>query len=331
LKNKRGNIIKVTVGILLSVLFLFLAFRKIEFTQMKSAFSDVNYWWLLPAILLTLVSHWIRSIRMQYFLSNLKKVRVSTLFSATMIGYMGNTVLPAHLGEIFRANVVGNREKISTSSVLATIVIERVVDMFSLLLIMVGALIFYPFPDLVKTGGYLMLIGTVGLALFLVLLKLQTEKTMSFLRFFIRILPKNLSERIEGTIVAFIDGINGLKRKRDYLYILIHTILIWGLYWATLHFVFFAFNLIEIYNMNTVSSVVVLVITAVSVVIPTSPGYVGAYHFFCQFSLALFGVPRPVGLSFGFVAHGISIIPTALIGFVLAWREGLNRLRIKRD
>ena len=298
---------------------------------MKEAFQSANYWWLIPAVIVQLIAHWIRSVRWQYFLGNLKKIPVSTLFSATMIGYMGNTVLPAHLGEIIRANVVGHGEKIPTSSVLATVVIERIIDMFSLLIIMVAVLLIYPFPDLVKTGGYIMLVGTVGLALFLVLLKMQNQPTMEFIRFFLKFLPQKFSERIESMIVAFIDGISGQKRKRDYIFIVVYSMLIWGLYWATFHITFLAFDLIGTYDLNPISSIVLLVITAFSIVIPSSPGYVGTYHYLCQFSLELFGVPGSIGLSFAFVAHGVGMIPTALIGFAFAWREGLNRLSVKSD
>ena len=297
---------------------------------MKVAFLEANYWWLIPAMIMHLSCHWARSIRWRYFLARTKLVPVWTLFQATMIGYMGSTILPAHLGEIFRANVVGNRENVATSSVLASIVIERIVDMFSLLLIMVGILLIYPFPDLVKTGGYIMLFGTLCLTLFLVLLKVQSKKTMAFVVFFLRFLPQSFSRQVETMIRAFIEGINGLSRKRDYLYILIHSALIWALYWLALHLTMVAFNLFDLYQLNAVSSMVLLVVTTFSIVIPSSPGYVGAWHYAAQLSLALFGVPRAVGLSFAFVAHGINVVPTALIGFVFAWLEGLGRISKKQ-
>ena len=331
MKNKGSTLLKLIIGILVSVLLLYLAFNKIKFDQMKDAFQTANYWWLVPAVVVQLISHWVRSIRWTYLLARVKQVPTWTLFYATMIGYFGNTVLPAHLGEFFRGNVVGKKEGIPTSSVLATIIIERIIDMFSVLLIMVGVLLVYPFPDMVKTGGYVMLTGTVGLALFLVLLKVQNERTMGFVNFFLRLLPQGLSQRIEGLIEAFVDGINGLSRKRDYIYILVHSILIWALYWLALYLTMEAFNLSEIYKLNAISSAVVLVVTAISVVIPSSPGYVGAYHYACQLALAWFGVPRAVGLSFAFVAHGISVVPTALIGFVFAWQEGLKRLNVEAD
>ncbi len=185
MKKNRNNTIKLLIGLAISALFLYLAFGKIDFEKMKTSFLEANFWYFIPAAGAVLFSHWIRSIRLQYLIKSIKKVPVAELFSATMIGYMGNTIFPAHLGEFFRANVIGNRENISSSSVLATIVIERILDVFALLIIMVFALVVYPFPEYVTKSGYIMFFLVVCLAIFLVLLKKQTEKTMAFVGIFL--------------------------------------------------------------------------------------------------------------------------------------------------
>ncbi len=328
---KNNNILKLTIGIAISGLFLYLAFGKIDFGKMKDSFQSANLWLFIPAILVQFIAHWLRAVRWQYFLNSIKRVPVSSLFAATMIGYMGNTVLPAHLGEVFRANVIGNKEKISTSSTLATLVIERLIDVLSLLVIMVAALIIYPFPDWVTKSGYIMFVLTIGLFVFLILLKQQNKSTVKLLNFGLKLLPKSISTKVAGIIASFINGINGMERKRDYLIVFVLSLSIWFFYWLTLLFVFLSFNLFEIYNINIISSIVLLVITTISVVVPSSPGYVGTYHYLCQLSLQLFGVPGSVGLSFAFVAHGISIIPTAIVGFFLAWKVGISRLKDKVD
>jgi uncharacterized protein (TIRG00374 family) len=242
---------------------------------------------------------------------------------------MGNTVLPAHLGEVFRANVVGRNEKIPTSSVLATVVMERIIDVFTLLIIMLVAVFAYPFPDWVTLSGYVMFAGVAGLFLFLFLLKQQHKLTVSLMNFGLGLLPKKIANKLEELIHTFIGGLNGMTKKKDYLKVAVLSLVIWFCYWLLFHTLFYSFDLVEGYNLNAVSSLVLLVITTISVVVPSSPGYVGTYHFLCMKSLELFGVPGSVGLSYAFMAHGISIIPTAIVGFMLAWKEGINRLSQK--
>ena len=328
---KNNNLLKLITGIVISIAFLYLAFGKINLDQMSKSFQQANFWIFIPTVFMTLIAHWLRGMRWQLFLKSIKKVSVWSLFSATMIGYMGNTVLPAHLGEVFRANVVGNREGIPTSSVLATLVIERIIDVLTLLVIMVVAVFIYPFPDWVTKSGYIMFALTLALFAFLVLLKRQNRFTLGVLRIALKLFPKFIARKIEELLQAFIKGINGLDRKRDYFSMFLLSLMIWGCYWLALHLLFYSFNLIEVYHVNTVSSVVLLVITTISIVVPSSPGYVGTYHYLCQLSLALFGVPRSVGLSFAIVAHGLSILPTALIGFIFVWKEGIDRLKTTRE
>lgn len=328
---KLNTLIKLIAGIAVSAVFLILAFGKIHPGQMKLAFQNASFWIFIPSALCTFIAHWLRSIRWQLFLKSVKKVPIRHLFSATLIGYMGNTVLPAHLGELFRANVVGNREGIPTSSVLATLVLERIIDILALLLIMVAAVLIYPFPEWVTRSGYIMFALTLVLFLFLILLKRQNRLTLGLFQLGLRIFPKAIARKLEELLHAFTSGINGLQSKGDYIRMFILSIGIWFFYWAGLHLLFYSFGFIDAYGVDALSSVVLLVITTISIVVPSSPGYVGTYHYLCQLSLELFGVPRSAGLSFAIVAHGLSILPTALVGFLLAWKEGINRLKPKEE
>ena len=326
-KIANSNTIKLLLGLGISALFLYLAFGKIDTDKMLASFGEANAWYFIPATLAIFIAHWLRAVRWQYFLDSVKRVPVIQLFKAVLIGYMGNTVLPAHLGEVFRANVIGNREKVATSSVLATVVIERLIDVLSLLVIMVATLIIYPFPEWVTRSGYIMFGLTIALFVCLYLLKRQNKLIVALMEFGLKLLPKGLSAKIEEIINAFVDGINGIQRKRDYLIVLLQSISIWFFYWLSLHLIFLAFDLYNTYDLTTISSVVLLVITTISVVVPSSPGYVGTYHYLCQLSLELFGVPGAVGLSYAFAAHGISVIPTAIVGFFVAWKVGVDRLK----
>ena len=86
-----------------------MAFRKVDFQQMWQALDSANYWYLLPAILVMLFSHYLRAIRWRYLLDSISRLDVGTLFSSLMIGYAANIVLPAHLGELLRAYVLSKK------------------------------------------------------------------------------------------------------------------------------------------------------------------------------------------------------------------------------
>ena len=331
MKKSAGKSFKLIIGLLVSVLFLYLAFREIDFSKMKDAFFKADYRYFIPIVFSIFISHWLRSFRWQYLLKSLKKIPVTRLFTATLIGYMGNTILPAHLGEIFRANVIGNSENISSSSTFATIVIDRIIDVLSILVILVFALMVYPFPDSVKTSGYIGFVLVIALFVFLVFLKRQNKRTMAILRFCLRVIPEKAAGRIEDLIIAFIDGLNGLEKRRDYIIITVLSFCIWFCYWLNFYFLCYAFNLFEFYHLKAVTSLVLLVITTASIVVPSSPGYVGTFHYLCKISLGWFGVPGAIALSYAIVIHALSNYPVALAGLICAWREGMNRIKTEKE
>ena len=116
------------VGLLISVVFLYLAFRKIDFRDLWSTLVSVQYWWLIPGLGIYFVGVLVRTWRWQFLLAPLKKVSIKTLFPIINIGYMGNNVFPLRMGEVLRAVVLKRRESVSISGSLATIVVERIFD-----------------------------------------------------------------------------------------------------------------------------------------------------------------------------------------------------------
>lgn len=318
-----NNKIKFAIGIAISLVFIFLAFRKVNFADMWQAFKSANYWYFLPAIVITFLSHFLRSLRWRYLLDPIKRVDIPSLFSALIIGYMANVFMPAHLGEFIRAYILGKKRDIALSSTFATIVIERIIDIFSLLTLMVVTIFVYPFPAWVTKSGYIMFAATFALFLFLVLLKVKTRQTLQVIHFFVKPLSAKFAQKIEGLLIKFVAGVVALKKWQDYLVVTALSIIIWSCYAGVFYFSFFAFDFNTTYHLPWTASLVLLVITTVSVVVPSSPGYVGTYHYLCQLSLAMFHVPAGPALSFATVVHGISFLPVLIAGLFLARYEGM--------
>jgi len=323
MRNVKSKV-NVLLGIVVTIIFLYFALRRIDFDLMKKSLIDANYWLFIPSIVIIFISHLLRTFRWQLLLKPIKLVPVKHLFPALMIGYMGNFILPAHLGEIFRAYVIKKKDAIPASSVLATIVIERVIDVFSLVIIMAIIMVIYPFPDWINKSGYLLFVATIIFFLLLLLFKKYQDKMKRILCIVFRFLPEKHMNKLLSITDAFFIGIRGLKSRRDYMFVILHSILIWSCYWLTLHLNFYTFNIISTYHLGYIASLVVMVITTVGVVIPSSPGYIGSYHFLCQLSLEFFGVERTIGLAYAIYMHALNFILIFIVGLLLAWKEGVD-------
>jgi glycosyltransferase 2 family protein len=323
------NTTRLIIGCLIGLVFLYLAGRKVDFSLMWEAFTRVNYWFVLLAVPIIFFSHFLRALRWRYLMDPIKRVDLASLFSALLIGYMANILMPAHLGELLRAYLLGKKREVSASSTFATIVVERIIDVFALLLLMVFAILLYPFPDWINKAGYAMLVGTVGLFVFLILLKKYFSFFERFLNLVFRPLSKGLQERLVRGIGRFVSGIVPLRSVWDYPVVAVLSVVIWACYGFIIHLVLYAFDFVSVYHLPWSTSLIVLVVTTIGIVVPSSPGYVGTYHWLCQISLAMFGVPAGPALSFAILTHGVNFLPVLIAGLILAYYEGVEIFRVQ--
>ena len=329
--RSNNHYLKIIIGIAISFFFLFLAIRKIDVTQMKQAFSVANYWYIFPSIVIIFISHWFRSLRWKLLTAPLKQMKAKDLFSSLLIGYSANTVLPAHLGEFLRAYTIGRKYNVAMPSVFATIVTERIIDILSLIAIMILAFLLFPFPTWVKNSGILLSSFTLGLLLLFLLSRKYQQNIYRLFDFLFKPFKVEIKSRVTNLFASFFDGVQPLKKTSDYLSVVILSCILWICYLGVFYISFYTFDLIQTYNLNFTAAVVLLVITTISLVVPSSPGYIGTYHWLCQVSLELFSVPGSVGLSFAILLHLINFFPVFIVGFILAWKEGISFTKEKRN
>ncbi len=325
LKNNRNKLI---IGVIISIVCLFLAFRQVNFSEMWQAFKKANYWYMAPAVSVLFLSHFLRAIRWRYLLDPIRRLDTRSLFSSLIIGYAANTFTPAHLGEFLRAYVLSKKRQIPMSPVFATIVVERIIDVFSLLCLMLLAFFLNPFPDWVINSGYVMFVGSAGLLAFLIFLKKKESTTMKFAGVIFKAFPQGFENRIELIIKKFVTGISPLRRWHDYITTAILSFIIWACYGGSIYFCLHAFDFVGAYHLDWTVSLIILVITTIAVVVPSSPGYIGTYHYLCQISLAMFAVPAGPALSYATVLHGVNFLPVFIVGFIFANYEGMAILRM---
>ncbi len=313
--------LKAILGVLISIIFVYLAFRNVDFGEMLAAMRSANYLWLVPVFFAMLTSHWLRAVRHHYFLAPIKPVRSHPLFSALMIGYAGNNLLPLRMGEFLRAYALGKSQNLSKTSAFATVLVERVVDLLSLLVILAIAVLVYPLPQNIKNWGYIIFALTVTAIVVMVLLMEKTEATLAF---FEKILPARLFAGVQKTAHSFLQGFVVLKKTEHYGKIVLLSLGVWFLYVMVVYLSFYAFDFPQNYALNLTASLVVLATVSIGIMIPASPGFVGTYHWFCMTSLAFYHVPQSEALSFAVVSHALNTIPFTLIGLGYFWRENLH-------
>src|SRR6476620_12635636 len=131
---------KFWLGVVVSIVFLTLALRWLDFAGFWTTVRQANYWWLIPGIAIYFAAVWARTWRWHYMLRHVKQISMRRLFPVVVIGYMGNNVYPARAGEVLRSYILKRREAVPVRVSLATVVRERLCDGLVMLLFVFVAL-----------------------------------------------------------------------------------------------------------------------------------------------------------------------------------------------
>jgi len=312
--------LNMLLGAAIGVVFIYLAFRNVNFSEMVDALQRANYWWLFPALSAMTLSHWVRAMRWRYFLLPAKDVKVRSLFSALLIGYAANNVLPLRLGEFLRAYAVGRTDGVSKSFAFATVVVERLVDVLSMLVVFAVTIFFVPLPENIKETGFSLFLITGTLIVLLGLLSAKPTATLSAVR---RLLPARVFEKVHKVLHSFLEGLGALRATEHYLKVIGTTVLMWGLYAVAVYVSFWAFDFVRNYQVDFFASFVVLIMVSIGLMIP-SPGSVGPYHFFCKMALLIYAVSAEEAMSFAIVSHAMNMVPFTALGLLFFWKQNLH-------
>ena len=315
---KKRNII----GLVISALLLYLAFRKVDTGLLMQTLARAEYLWLVPAFFLMLISIAFRALRWKYLLRPITNAHFVHLFSASAIGLMANNLLPARLGEIARAWVIGEKEGISKTSSFATLVVEKVFDGFAVILFLAIALIFADFeiPVPYRKITYVAVLSYFAALGFLFLLHFNHDKAISIAMTIMRPLPSRTSSRIRKFIDSFGEGLGVLRNPFDIAVAGLLSIFVWVPSIIVMHLVIRSFGL----DLPVQASIMVFNIVTFGIMIPSAPGFVGTVQYCFVIGLGLFGVAESEALSVSIVYHAGVFIPFTAAGLFCLAREGIS-------
>ena len=269
--KKRVNIL---IGLIVSAIFIYLAFRRVELAEIIYSLRNVNYLWIIPIMLAVILTIVIRAHRWKYLLQPIRKYNTGSLFPSVMIGFMANNILPVRLGEIVRAYSLGVKSGESRSSIFATVVIERVFDSLALMLIFWLVFLYIPVPPDVRKFGIISLVFNIAAIIGLLLLKGKGESLIGIILPKLSFLPSRFRNKLEIIIKKFLSGLNIFNEYRALGHIALWSMILWLLLGSMNYFAFMAFGLYP----NPAASFILLLFVSAAVMLPSAPGFVGLFQ-----------------------------------------------------
>ena len=289
---------------------------------------------LIAAVFTTLATYALRAFRWQYLLAPIGPTRFSTAFRATVIGFAASFLLPARAGEVIRPYLLARREGLSGSAAFATIILERLLDLVTVLLLFAffvftsasGAVSGDP-AQLARVtfgGGLAALAGIAALGVLFALAGHPERIGRAALRIE-RVLPAALARGVARFVESFAQGLAVMRQPRRLLVSLLLSFPLWMSIAAGIWLTTQAFHITVPYT----ASFLIMTVLVVGVAMPT-PGAVGGFHAAYQIAVqTFFAVPTDRAVGGAIVLHAISFMPVTILGIVFMAREGITLSRAR--
>ena len=320
---------RLFAGAVVALALLAFFFRGVDWSALGTALRDARPLPLLGLVVVTLGVYSARAWRWGDLLLPLDRVRYADLFSATMVGFASGLLIP-RAGELLRPWLVSRRYSVTTSAGFATVILERLLDLITVLALFAAYLFVLPTPrqqiegqltELLKLGGALTAGVALGVLVFLLALHANAERVIGTLERWLQHAPRWLAEPCGKILRAFSSGLAVLRAPFGLLgRIGLQSLLTWLLIALGFHLNHMAFGI----ELPFHATFLLMAFLVVGVAIPT-PGMVGGFHAFYLLALSeVFGVPRATAAAAAVAAHALSNLPVLVLGLVLLGREGLS-------
>lgn len=318
---------KLWLGALGTVLFLALFFARTDFGELGDALAEANYWWVVPAIAVWFVSAWFRALRWRLLLGHLAKVTTAALYPIVIIGYMANNLLPARTGEIVRAYILGERHRVSKMSTLGTITVERLLDGFVLviMLVVVGA-----FVGLDNSLRVLAIATAAALTLGLIVLLWATSashRAHRLVELGLRLTPTRFRPTARTLAAAFIDGLTSLQKPPIVAMVLLTTLIAWLLEAFMYYLVGISFDLGEPFS----TYLLVTAAANLAITVPSTSGGVGPFELAARETLTSLGIASGAASAYAVALHGFLLLPVIVAGLLCLWGINISLARVVRE
>lgn len=314
--------LKFILFLLVGIVLLWLAFRNVEYRKLLEGLKNADYRWVLLSMCFGLAAFISRARRWNILIHPLGySPALKNTFFAMMTGYLANLALP-RVGEITRCVALGRKEKIPVDQLIGTVVIERTLDLISLLSIMVVLIIIRgeEINEFLKESIFIPMQEKVFAVLGFtwitwVIIFVVTVLTLFLLNWYRRKLRKFLFfSKMFDIARGILNGFKTIASLRSKWEFIFHTVFIWVCYMMMTWVVVFAIEPTS--HIGLGDSIFLLVVGGLGMSVPVQGG-IGAFHYAVSRGLAfLEGVSLEDGLVYAFLSHESQLILVVVIGII---------------
>ncbi len=319
------NRIRLAISLALSLLFLYLAMRGVDWPRLWDLFRTGNYAYLPLVFLLIAVIGGVRSVRWHLLMERDPGLTLADIFHLVNIGYMFNNILPAKAGEAVRGYLAGRKLARGLGQAVSTLLIERLLDVLAVVVLLAGLLPYIALPDWAVRGGLLLGAGSIaGMVALLVVARIG-ERAVDWLWRYVGRVPLIGHPKLKIGLLNLANGFAVLAHPRRLAPVLLTTAGVW-LGYATMNWL-----MLYVFGMEGLgwgAAALVLCFTGLSMVVPSSPGAIGPFEWAGIQALALFAVEQSDAFGYTLGLHMFTNLTLIVLGLVGLVAQGISYGRI---
>jgi hypothetical protein len=324
----RASVRTVLVTALAAGLFAFFI-RNADLSRVWTEMRGARTEWLASSVVLTVVMYFVRAERWQYLLAPIGPTRFWVAFKTTVIGFAATSALPARVGEVLRPYLLAKQEALPFTATLATIVVERILDLAAVLLLL-GVYVALYRHEAASAAPALFRAITIGAALTSVVVVTvlalmfamagHPERLHALVLRIERLLPARIAHIVANLARTFAEGLGIVRRPGRLVASLGWSVVLWVLISSQAWLVGHAFGI----NLSFVGTFLLTAMLVVGVALPTPGGVGGAHEAFRLGTTSFFGANNDTAVGAAIVWHALSIVPVLVAGAWFAMRDGLT-------
>lgn len=309
MKKNIRSIATYIISIFIAFGLLYLVFRSISLDEFLAQAENADYFYVCLSIAITLIAHIARAYRWKLLIEPTGHSSTTLrMTSAVLIGYIVNLVLP-RMGEVTRCGVLKKTDNVPMSISLGTVISERIIDVLTLLIITLLALII----EFDKLSTFLLDLFTridsgkllvMGIAGFLFLVFGAVGGLVVY---------KRLKGRFKVILDQLLEGLFSLRKLQSKTAFLVSTIVIWTTYFSMGYLIFFAVE--QTSHLSWQAALMLLVSGSIAMTIPVQGGF-GTFHSIASSMLLLYGIDKTTGVFFATLAHSSQVAATVIFGTI---------------
>ena len=315
---------KTILSFFLTAFLFYFLLKDLDMVLFREYLFEGRSLLILSGVFFYLLSFAVRGLRWKLLTSHIGDFKVGELTMLTISGYAVNNIMPVRIGEFARAWVTGNRRKVSKTSVLASIFVERVFDGLTIAFLLFVILFIYPLPPNVKTLA--LLAFSFFMLLFLFIMFGTFSKIPEKILFSIRKKFKVLSFFVD-VAEKFISGASSIKSPKAFFAVTFLSFFVWSMELVVYILISRAFGV----EIPLVGYIFMLCAANLGMLAAPTPGGLAVFQAAIVYSLRFFAILYEKRMAVAVVLHMSQIIPVTILGLLWLWYHQISLSMIEKE